>query len=310
MQVAPLSAAPSVCAGLQPALQHGWQAAFPLQSTPWRDMATRVGATSRELLAYAQRLQQQGLLAPVQVRWGERVRRQRWRVGFSALGAQAAAALQSAAEQEPTALCLEWVDADPSLQALPTVWLHLEAREPEELLAATQALEAAATCPASARWRLQQSDDPCACPQSGGPCQDLPLAVALESGGLPLVVHPFAELAARLGDRSERALLARLRDWQQQGWLQRLSLKPPFQRRMQRWRTWLLRDAPDFPLQASGLAGHRWQDGQGASGWWLSAVGDTPLPGPLPTPVLASWSSRVLRLRPQAKLYAQPQAPM
>ncbi|WP_374660541.1 hypothetical protein [Inhella sp.] len=305
MSAPSLAVAPSVCAGLRPALQHGWQASFPLQSAPWREMAERVGATPRELLAYAQRLHQQGQLAPVQVRWGERVRRQRWRLGFAALDLAASTALQAAAEQEPAALCLEWVEEGTGIDHLPRVWLHLEAREPEELLAATQQLEAAAGTRATARWLLQQSVDPCACELSGGPCQDPRLAVALERGGLPLVAHPFAALATQLGDRSERALLARLRDWQQQGWLQRLSLKPPFQRRVQRWRTWLLDEAPAFTLQASGLAGHRWEDSQPeqAGGWWLSAVGDTPLPGALPAPVRASWSSRVLRLRPQAQLY-------
>lgn len=290
--------APSVCAGLQQALLQGWRAAFPLQSTPWPAMAAAVGASSRELLARAQQLHRVGQLLPVQVRWGEALRRQRWRLSFSMLKPEADEALRLRAAQLPSALCIESVEGGGE------VWLHLEAREASALARARLQLEASAGQAARACWVLRPPLAHCTCVGQGGPCDDWRLAQLLEAQGLPIVAHPFAELARQLGDRSERALLARLREWQRCGGLQRLSLSPPFVPSPQRWRSWVLPDELPGALPP-GCRAHHWTDAaSGDSGWWLSMAGDA-TPPLLPAAPLASWVSRVLRLRPQTRLFTE-----
>lgn len=149
---------------------------------------------------------------------------------------------------------------------------------------------------------MLQQEGPCPCAAENGPCADERLAAALETQGLPLVAHPFAALAQRLGDRTERAVLASLRHWQQQGFVQRFSLSPPFAPRPQRWTSWVLPGPPPASLP-SGARAHPWADARDRdSGWLLSLAGDA-VPS-LPCAPRAQWTSRVHRLRPQARFFA------
>ena len=138
------------------------------------------------------------------------MRRQRWRLGF---GAQAdLAALTRLAPELLCVLSIEQCEAQgPQAAGLPLLWLHLEARERNLLVAQRAQLEAAAGVEARCLV-LNEVADACGCKEQQGPCVDLALADALERG-LPIVANPYAQLARQLGDRSERSLLAQLRNW-------------------------------------------------------------------------------------------------
>ncbi|MBB5204898.1 hypothetical protein HNQ51_002217 [Inhella inkyongensis] len=217
----------SVCAGLRQTLLHGWQQGFPVQPSPFQVLAQRTGGTLREVLGQCQQMQRNGALQGVQVQWGEPLRRVRWRCGLWAPEAELEAAGRAAAAL-PACVLLERVEA--AVPDLPSLWLELEALRSEVIESQLQTL--------ALRWRLGprlslQHAAPCHCHEHLGPCCDEPLAQALERG-LPLVAHPYQELALKL-QRSERQVLARLRDWIEGGDVQTLSLAAPHQPHRQSW---------------------------------------------------------------------------
>ena len=229
----------SVCAGLRQILLRAGRDSFPLHPSPFRVLAEQCGASPRELLLQAQQLHEQGQLDAPAARWQECVRRQRWRLGFYA-GADAAA-LARLAPSLTCVLSIEHCTPAGADAALPALWLHLEARERSLLVAQRQQLEAAAGAPARCLV-LNEVEDACGCVEQQGPCVDLALADALERG-LPMVANPYALLARRLGDRSERALLAQLRNWQSHGLLRCLSMAPHFIPNHQPWASQLFEQA-------------------------------------------------------------------
>lgn len=302
----------SVCAGVRQILLRAGRDGFPLHASPFRVLAEQCGASPRELLQQAQALQAQGLLDPPSARWQECVRRQRWRLGF---GAQAdLAALTRLAPELPCVLSIEQCEAQgPQAAGLPLLWLHLEARERNLLVAQRAQLEAAAGVEARCLV-LNEVADACGCKEQQGPCVDLALADALERG-LPIVANPYAHLARQLGDRSERSLLAQLRNWQTSGLLRCLSMAPHFMPNHQPWASLLLeRPWPaDAPLP-SGARVHVCRPQPGPHPVWsyrtlLSIPGEGECAGRLPAELLKAlgpgpaWQSQVRRLRPQVRLF-------
>ncbi len=206
--------APSVCAGLSQTLLHGWRQGFPLQPSPYQELATRSGSTLREVLSLCQRLNHEGRLDSVHACWGDRLRRARWLHGFSSPVSE-----RQLAELMAVHGCVGLERVQQPADGWPSLWITLEGRcdgvVQEQLVAC--GLQPGVSIP------LLRSDGHCAC--DDGPCTDTDLAHAVEEG-LPLVAHPYQRLAERLG-RSERQVLARLREWQLRGDLQALSLAAP-----------------------------------------------------------------------------------
>ncbi len=223
----PAATAPSCCAGLRPALLNGWRQSFPVHPSPFHQVAAQCGGTWREVLQQCQRLQHSGSLQPLQARWGAPLQRVHWRLGFP-LPATARARLASALAAHPGCMRLaQWQALDPLPAGLPTLWVDLVGRDPVALQGVLQAWRDAGHLATEPRVLvLREPDCPCDCSQCEGPCEDAELAQALE-GGLPLVAHPYGELAARL-KRPERRVLARLQAWQRHGHLSAMALAGPW----------------------------------------------------------------------------------
>ena len=227
------TSAPSCCAGLRQALLHGWQYNFPLVPSPFQVVAQRCGSTLNEVLQLGQRLQGSGSLLPLRPRWGSALYRchQRWGLHLTA---------EERARWWPT------LAADPACIALlavaesrggapgvdiPTLWVDLLGRDALVGQALLLKLQAAGHHPlwvgqfSGTSAGVPQASQPCGCDTQSGPCQDPALATALEAG-LPLKAHPYTGLAKQLG-RSERQVLASLKQWQQQGSLEGLALTGP-----------------------------------------------------------------------------------
>ncbi|WP_374436589.1 hypothetical protein [Inhella sp.] len=215
----PAAAPPSCCAGLFQTVLHGWQDRFPLRSSPFYVMAASSGATPRELLATCERLQRSGALQPIRAHWGPALRRERWRLGFHA----APRATRPQAEPPEKSLAEELL-ALPGCMRLEhgtdqnghaQLWVELEALDELRLQHQLDRLSLAPQY----RLRLQTVQD-----TRPGPYDDEALASLVERG-LPLSAGPYERCAQLLG-RSERQVLAALRNWQRDGQLAHLSLAP------------------------------------------------------------------------------------
>lgn len=204
------STPPSCCAGLRQTLMQGWQEAFPLHPSPFRQMAASSGATPRELLSTCVDLHRSGALQPIRVHWGEVLRRERWRLAFESPAAPAA--LVAALARLPGC---DRIERPQDGAELDTVWAEIEAVDREALDAQLARLPQ----PPSARLRL-------AGPERGAtlPCDDPRLAAAVEQG-LKLCARPYADCARRL-DCSEQRVLAKLQGWRRTGQLVGLTLRP------------------------------------------------------------------------------------
>lgn len=200
---------PSCCAGLRPTLLHGWQQAFPLHPSPFRQMAAQSGASPQELLRVCTQMQRSGALQPIRPRWGEALGRERWRLYFEP--GTRAAGLARALAALPGCLRIERTQQAPA-----QLWAELEAVDAGALH------RQLARLPLQPTARLELS---AATAQAGGPHQDPRLAACLEQG-LALCANPFARCARALGC-SERRLLACLHGWQRAGQLDGLVLAPP-----------------------------------------------------------------------------------
>jgi len=200
---------PSCCAGLRPTLLHGWQQAFPLHPSPFRQMAAQSGASPAELLHICTQMQQNGTLQPIRARWGEALGRERWRLYFEpdASGAELARGLAAL----PGCLRVERTQDAPV-----RLWAELEAVDTAALQRQLGQLPRQPT----ARLELAAT-----AASTGGPHAEPQLAACLEKG-LTLCSNPFARCARQLGC-SERHLLASLHGWQRAGQLDSLVLVPP-----------------------------------------------------------------------------------
>ena len=230
----------SVCAGLGQALQQGWRQGFPLQASPFQELARQTGASLRELLAQCQQLQRQGALQGPSGRWGARLSAWRWRCSVILppgpdLEAQAMHGLSGLPG-------CAWVEQlGPSAKG-PSLWFELQSRSAAGLRQQTAWLDAWSAGVPGVHWQalaLPEPDGPnCQCADHAGPCTDPQLARRVEAG-LPLCAHPFQAVASELG-RSEREVLTALRRWQQAGDLQGLGLAPPHRVQCQAMATALL----------------------------------------------------------------------
>lgn len=223
----------SCSSSLRQTLLQGWQQTFPMHPSPFRQMAARSGATPQELLSVCQGLHRSGALLSIRPRWGEGLRRERWRLSFAANAddtglAPALAALPGCARLER---------AEPQA-GLPLLWAEVEALDADMLERQLQRLPVAP----SARLRL-----PIPAVEGALPCDDPELARRLEEG-LPVCSRPFAECSKELG-RSEHRLLAKLLAWRRGRQLEGLALKPPPTRAQQSGALALWRDV-DIPATA------------------------------------------------------------
>ncbi|MFO1251423.1 MAG: hypothetical protein U1E77_09895 [Inhella sp.] len=241
----------SVCAGLGQALQQGWRQGFPLQASPFQELARQTGASLRELLSQCQQLQRQGALQGPRVHWAERLSAWRLRARLRLPQDQEAAALRRLAAL-PGCTWIEQAEPVPGT-AQCTLHFELQARSAASLQAQRELLQQA--WGPALRWlNLPAPPCPvCCCSAPDGPCTDPALAQRLE-GGLPLCAHPFQAVAVELG-RSEREVLTRLRHWQGAGDLQALGLAPPHRSQHQPVANAWLREALT-PAHRATLARH------------------------------------------------------
>lgn len=201
----------SCCASLRQTLLNGWQQNFPLHPSPFRQMAARSGATPRELLVVCQDLHRHGALLAIQPRWGDGLRRERWRLAFEA-GADAPP-LAAALAALPG--CFRIERAEPQA-GMPPLWAEVEALDGAALARQLDRLPR----PPTARLRL-----PAPPGDAARPCDDPQLAERLEAG-LQLCARPYAECSKQLGC-SEHRLLSKLQSWRREHQLVGLSLTPP-----------------------------------------------------------------------------------
>lgn len=202
---------PSCCAGLRQTLMQGWQNAFPLHPSPFRQMAAASGSTPRELLSTCQALLRDGALQPIRARWGLAMPRQRWRLAFD--GRSTGAMLLPALARQPGCLRTERSEA---AGAEPAIWAEFET------LDAAALDRQLATLPEAPLARLAW---PAAMPGPTIPCDDTRLAAFAELG-FKLCSRPFADCARQL-DCSEQKVLATLLAWRRTGQLECLTLRPP-----------------------------------------------------------------------------------
>ncbi|MBL8327379.1 MAG: hypothetical protein JNJ71_00915 [Rubrivivax sp.] len=218
-------------AGLKHALLHDWQQGFPLEPTPFRAVARRLGSSVREVLHQCQALDAEGLAAGISAHWPEALHLQSWRMWSTQQGGDAPA-VQAALTALPGLTA--WHEREQVLAsghghdgpALPRLWFDLVARSPETANAQVQALQRAAPWMGwqqSTRAELS-AEHRCACGQRDGPCSDPQLARLCETG-LPVVARPYRAAAWQL-QRSERDLVLTLRRWQRAGRLAHMGLAP------------------------------------------------------------------------------------
>lgn len=211
------SLTPSCCAGLRQTLMQGWQNAFPLHPSPFRQMAAASGSTPRELLTTCLALQRDGALQPIRARWGVAMRRMRWRLAFAE---RDMALLLPVLAQLPGCLRIERVDrTQPGALCgcEPAVWAEFEALDEAALQRQLDLLPH----PPVARlaWPPMSSVGMDVAPE------DIRLAAFAEHG-FKLCSRPFADCARHL-DCSEQRVLAVLQGWRRTGQLECLTLKPP-----------------------------------------------------------------------------------
>lgn len=205
----------SCCASLRQALLQGWQQGFPLHASPFRQMAARSGATPRELLGLCQDLHRQGALQAILPRWGDGLRRQRWRLAFAQTADEAR--LHAALLALPGCFHVERSTAPQP--GLPALWAELETLNTQALALQLQRLPQAPV----ARWLAPPTAHAEA--HSLQDADDLAAARQLERG-LALCSRPYADCARHIGC-SELKLLARLQAWRRTGVLADMTLKPP-----------------------------------------------------------------------------------
>lgn len=212
---------PSCCAGLRQTLMQGWQNAFPLHPSPFRQMAAVSGATPRELLSTCMALEREGALQTVRVRWGPAMKRERWRLAYDFDGPQASPTLPGALAQLPGCVRIERTNGSDNLPgegavSVPSLWAEFEVLDGPALQ------RQLATLPRQPRARV-------ALPSPAGehtvPCDDPRLAAFIEHG-LKLCSRPFADCARHL-DCSEQRVLGTLQAWRRTGQLECLTLRPP-----------------------------------------------------------------------------------
>lgn len=219
---------PTECGGLRRSLLHDWQLDFPLEPSPFQHLARRHGGSLRELLQHCQGLVAEGACAGLQVRWHPRL----GRCGLRLATGDEAGLRQAAALADELPGLTGWhliheVLAGPGGPLPPGLqagagWLDLHAMS-APLLQAQQTRLLQAT-PGRAWWLARHVSRPlpCDCPLHDGPCADPGLAGRCELG-LPVVAHPYLGLAHAL-HRSERQVLATLRQWRQSGRMVGLGL--------------------------------------------------------------------------------------
>jgi hypothetical protein len=212
---------PEACAGLRRALLTEARAGLPLAEAPFQVLARRHGGTVREWMNHCHALEREGTLEAIRAHWGPGLARVRWRCGLP----QADAGWARVAEATP-GLTL-WDRTPPLAGAI--VWFELAARD-EGAAQAQLALIEGRYGPVR---RLVAAPAAAACGAEACPCSDPALAAQCEAG-LPLVAQPWRVLARRLR-RPERAVVAELRRWQQQGALAALALDPPDQPHEEAW---------------------------------------------------------------------------
>jgi hypothetical protein len=224
---------PARSAGLKHALLHDWQGGFPLEPTPFRHVARRLGSTVREVLDQCQLLDTEGFGAGICAHWTEDLRVSRWRLWTSQVCVDTQQLSSSLAAVPGLNVWHEreqiLSSADPRPRsALPRLWFDLVAREYQVAEAQIAALRAALP---ELQWtviapsQVPSTDAPaCSCGEGAGPCQDLQLARLCEHG-LPVVSRPYLAAAAAL-HRSERDVVLTLKRWQRDGRLTHVSLSP------------------------------------------------------------------------------------
>lgn len=213
------------CAGLRQALLGRWREGFPLQHSPYHELARLTGGTVRELLRHCRSLADDGALHGLQVVWGDALQRVVWRV-----------ALTPPADGDD-----RWVDrvaATPGVVAIdrPTAhgggvvtgeaWFTLIARHAATARAQLDALQAATGLALRPLAQAASAVGGEAVPAAAAPCPcHHPELARLLEQRLPLSAHPYEDLAARL-DRPERDVLVLLRRWQRDGRLKGVGLQP------------------------------------------------------------------------------------
>jgi|CXWL01.1.fsa_nt_gi hypothetical protein len=215
------------CAGLRSALLHDWRHGFPLREAPYDLIGQALGASTRELLRHLRALQREGALSQIGPTWGPTVARVRWLCGV-AWPSGGRSQPQSALAAVPGLSTCEWVlESCPPGAAQPTgwpaAWFTVVGLSDTAVEAQVAGLEAQWGGPV---LRLPVVTDDTAITGApalrGGPADDPQLAAWCECG-LPLVRHPYALAARKLG-RTQRDVLASLRGWFASGALQSLGM--------------------------------------------------------------------------------------
>lgn len=232
---------PEACAGLRRALLTEARAGLPLAEAPFQVLARRHGGTVREWMNHCHALEREGTLEAIRAHWGPAMARVRWRCGLP----QADPGWARLAEATP-GLTL-WDRTPPLAGAI--VWFELAARD-EGSARAQLALIEGRQGPVQ---RLVTATPAAACGAGTCPCSDPALAAQCEAG-LPLVAQPWRVLARRLS-RPERAVVAELRQWQQQGALAALALDPPEQPHEEAWVGAAIEGPPPAPAAVQALRG-------------------------------------------------------
>ncbi|MFG6465335.1 hypothetical protein [Roseateles sp. BYS87W] len=236
----------SCCASLRQALLQGWQQGFPLHASPFRQMAARSGATPRELLGLCQDLHRQGALQAILPRWGDGLRRQRWRLAFAQTADEAR--LHAALLALPGCFHVERSTAPQP--GLPALWAELETLNTQALALQLQRLPH----PPVARWLAPEPAPADTADAALHDADDLATARQLERG-LALCSRPYADCARHIGC-SELKLLARLQAWRRTGVLADMTLKPPPTRVPQPGMLALWTHAPATPAAVQRLQDH------------------------------------------------------
>lgn len=256
MTLQPGAAGPARCAGLRHALLNDWQRGFPIEGSPFQVVARRLGGTLREVLGHCHALSDEGSLDSIRVHWSACMERVRWRCGLWP-GAASGAALPGALTALPGVTGWDWLEAadgaDEGKPAAPPLWFDLVARHAAAARAQLAWLEARHG--PVVRLELEGAADTaveCTCPLPDGPCSDPALARRCEAG-LPLVAHPYRTLSESMR-RSEREVMARLRQWQRAGQMQALGLGRPEHAESLITVAGLAGDAVDAPVRAALLA--------------------------------------------------------
>jgi hypothetical protein len=221
----PEATQPAHCAGLREALQYRWRRGFPLQDAPFMVLGRELGATPREVIGHCQLLREKGALDAIRVQWGTALHRVRWRCGLVQAGPPQPP-LAAALRALPGVTGWDWTAPDRHTREHvdePTLWFDIVARDAASAEAQRRQLEACVgpfVCLA-----LDEAGPACRCDEGAGPCASPLLARRCEAG-LPLVAHPYGELAEAVSG-SERAVLGTLRRWQRNGQLRSIGLSGP-----------------------------------------------------------------------------------